>query len=149
PARAPPPRRRGGPRRGTATSPSRGRRPARRPGAGPAGETGYLPVPGMSLPEDLTHPAAGGFRSLADGREGRVLADRYGSTAPGNGEVPGAFRHEWVTFIHSSLRSVPVRRQVYRQGAEHPLAYLGGPRDKPGAGRPRPPRGQARVAARL
>jgi len=103
----------------------------------------------MSLPEDLTHSAAGGFRSLADGREVRVLADRYGFTAPGNGEVPGAFRHEWVTFIHSSLRSVPVKRQVYRQGAEHPLAYLGGPRDKPGAGRPRPPRGQARVAARL
>jgi len=55
---------------------------------GAAGEIGYLPVQGVPLPEDLTHPAAGGFRSLADGREVRVLADRYGFTAPGNGEVP-------------------------------------------------------------
>jgi len=51
--------------------------------------------------------------------------------------------------LPSSLRLVPVGRQVYRQGAEHPPTHLGGPRDRPGAGRPRPPRGQARVAACL
>jgi predicted NBD/HSP70 family sugar kinase len=57
---------------------------------GAAGEIGYLPVPGVPLPEDLTHPAAGGFRSLADGREVRALADRYGFTAAANGESVAA-----------------------------------------------------------
>src|SRR6266568_3864097 len=52
---------------------------------GAAGEIGYLPVPGVPLPEDLTHPAAGGFRSLADG-----LADRYGFAAPANGAAVAA-----------------------------------------------------------
>jgi predicted NBD/HSP70 family sugar kinase len=49
---------------------------------GAAGEIGYLPVPGVPLPEDLTHPASGGFRSLADGREVRRLAERFGFRAP-------------------------------------------------------------------
>lgn len=49
---------------------------------GAAGEIGYLPVPGVPLPEDLTHPASGGFRSLADGREVRSLAERSGFRAP-------------------------------------------------------------------
>jgi len=49
---------------------------------GAAGEIGYLPVPGVPLPEDLTHPASGGFRSLADGREVRLLAERFGFRAP-------------------------------------------------------------------
>jgi predicted NBD/HSP70 family sugar kinase len=57
---------------------------------GAAGEIGYLPVPGVPLPEDLTHPAAGGFRSLADGRQVRALAERYGFTAPANGEAVAA-----------------------------------------------------------
>ena len=57
---------------------------------GAAGEIGYLPVPGVPLPEDLTHPAAGGFRSLADGREVRALAERYGFTAPATGEAVAA-----------------------------------------------------------
>ena len=48
---------------------------------GAAGEIGYLPVPGVPLPEDLTHPASGGFRSLADGREVRLLAERFGFRA--------------------------------------------------------------------
>jgi len=34
--------------------------------------------------------------------------------------------YEWVTVLPSSLRWAPVARQVYRQGAEHPLAKLGG-----------------------
>jgi predicted NBD/HSP70 family sugar kinase len=57
---------------------------------GAAGEIGYLPVPGVPLPEDLTHPAAGGFRSLADGRAVRALAERYGFAAPANGAAVAA-----------------------------------------------------------
>jgi predicted NBD/HSP70 family sugar kinase len=57
---------------------------------GAAGEIGYLPVPGVPLPEDLTHPAAGGFRSLADGREVRLLAERFGFRAPVAAEAVAA-----------------------------------------------------------
>jgi hypothetical protein len=46
---------------------------------GAAGEIGYLPVPGVPLPEDLTHPAAGGFRSLADGRRSAPSPTATGS----------------------------------------------------------------------
>jgi predicted NBD/HSP70 family sugar kinase len=48
---------------------------------GAAGEIGYLPVPGVPLPEDLIHPGAGGFRSLVDARSVRMLAEQYGFTA--------------------------------------------------------------------
>ncbi|HEY5985885.1 MAG TPA: ROK family protein [Streptosporangiaceae bacterium] len=54
---------------------------------GAAGEIGYLPVPGVPLPEDLTHPAKGGFRSLADGSEVRGLAERHGFAAPSAAEA--------------------------------------------------------------
>ena len=57
---------------------------------GAAGEIGYLPVPGVPLPEDLTHPASGGFRSLADGREVRMLAERFGFGAPEAAEAVAA-----------------------------------------------------------
>ena len=57
---------------------------------GAAGEIGYLPVPGVPLPEDLTHPASGGFRSLADGREVRLLAERYGFRDPVAAEAVAA-----------------------------------------------------------
>ena len=57
---------------------------------GAAGEIGYLPVPGVPLPEDLTHPASGGFRSLADGREVRLLAERFGFRAPEAAEAVAA-----------------------------------------------------------
>src|SRR5215831_8757162 len=57
---------------------------------GAAGEIGYLPVPGVPLPEDLTHPATGAFRSLADGREVRLLAERYGFAAQANGDAVAA-----------------------------------------------------------
>jgi len=57
---------------------------------GAAGEIGYLPVPGVPLPEDLTHPASGGFRSLADGREVRLLAERFGFRAPVAAEAVAA-----------------------------------------------------------
>ena len=57
---------------------------------GAAGEIGYLPVPGVPLPEDLTHPASGGFRSLADGREVRLLAERFGFRTPEAAEAVAA-----------------------------------------------------------
>jgi predicted NBD/HSP70 family sugar kinase len=57
---------------------------------GAAGEIGYLPVPWVPLPEDLTHPAPGGFRSLADGREVRLLAERFGFRAPVAAEAVAA-----------------------------------------------------------
>ena len=57
---------------------------------GGAGEIGYLPVPGVPLPEDLTHPAAGGFRSLADGRQVRLLAEQYGFTETARNWAPRA-----------------------------------------------------------
>ena len=44
----------------------------------------------MPLPEDLTHPASGGFRSLADGREVRLLAERFGFRAPEAAEAVAA-----------------------------------------------------------
>lgn len=52
---------------------------------GAAGEIGYLPVPGAPLPEDLTHPAAGGFRSLAGGAAVLELAAGFGFRAASAG----------------------------------------------------------------
>lgn len=54
---------------------------------GAAGEIGYLPVPGAPLPEDLTHPAKGGFRSLASGNEVAALAASHGFGAATAGEA--------------------------------------------------------------
>ncbi len=56
---------------------------------GGAGEIGYLPVPGAPLPEDLTRPGTGGFRSLADARSVRMLAEQYGFTPTADGRAPG------------------------------------------------------------
>ncbi|HEV2374907.1 MAG TPA: ROK family transcriptional regulator [Streptosporangiaceae bacterium] len=54
---------------------------------GAAGEIGYLPVPGASLPEDLTHPSSGGFRSLVGARAVQALAAQYGFTGQTTGEA--------------------------------------------------------------
>lgn len=54
---------------------------------GAAGEIGYLPVPGADLPEDLTHPAAGGFRSLAGGGAVLELAAQHGIGGATAGEA--------------------------------------------------------------
>jgi predicted NBD/HSP70 family sugar kinase len=48
---------------------------------GAAGEIGYLPVPGVPLPEDVTHPATGAFQSLIGGQAVPALAARYGFEA--------------------------------------------------------------------
>ena len=50
--------------------------------AGAAGEIGYLPVPGVPLPQDIGHPATGAFQSLVGGPALRPLAAEYGFAAP-------------------------------------------------------------------
>ncbi len=45
---------------------------------GAAGEIGYLPVPGVPLPEDLTHPATGAFQRLVGAQAVVPLAAKYG-----------------------------------------------------------------------
>ena len=53
---------------------------------GAAGEIGYLPVPGVPLPDDVTHPATGAFQSLVGGQAVLPLAARHGFAGP----TPGA-----------------------------------------------------------
>ena len=48
---------------------------------GAAGEIGYLPVPGVPLPQDVTHPATGAFQSLIGGQAVPALAAEYGFEA--------------------------------------------------------------------
>lgn len=45
---------------------------------GAAGEIGYLPVPGVPLPLDVTHPDTGAFQSLAGAQAVLPLAAEYG-----------------------------------------------------------------------
>ena len=49
---------------------------------GAAGEIGYLPVPGVPLPEDVTHPATGAFQRLVGAQAVLSLALRYGFAEP-------------------------------------------------------------------
>jgi predicted NBD/HSP70 family sugar kinase len=49
---------------------------------GAAGEIGYLPVPGVPLPQDVTHPATGAFQSLVGAQAVLPLAAQYGFAAP-------------------------------------------------------------------
>jgi len=45
---------------------------------GAAGEIGYLPVPGVPLPQDVTHPATGAFQRLVGAQALVPLAAQYG-----------------------------------------------------------------------
>jgi predicted NBD/HSP70 family sugar kinase len=45
---------------------------------GAAGEIGYLPVPGVPLPQDVTHPATGAFQGLIGAQALLPLAAAYG-----------------------------------------------------------------------
>jgi predicted NBD/HSP70 family sugar kinase len=56
---------------------------------GAAGEIGYLPVPGVPLPQDITHPATGAFQSLVGAQAVLPLAAGYGF---GAGTAAGAVR---------------------------------------------------------
>jgi predicted NBD/HSP70 family sugar kinase len=49
---------------------------------GAAGEIGYLPVPGVPLPEDVTHPATGAFQRLVGAQALVPLAAQYGFSEP-------------------------------------------------------------------
>jgi len=49
---------------------------------GAAGEIGYLPVPGVPLPQDVSHPATGAFQSLIGAQALLPLAAGYGFTEP-------------------------------------------------------------------
>jgi len=49
---------------------------------GAAGEIGYLPVPGVPLPQDVTHPATGAFQSLVGAQALLPLAARHGFAEP-------------------------------------------------------------------
>jgi predicted NBD/HSP70 family sugar kinase len=49
---------------------------------GAAGEIGYLPVPGVPLPEDVTHPATGAFQRLVGAQALLPLAAQYGFGQP-------------------------------------------------------------------
>jgi predicted NBD/HSP70 family sugar kinase len=57
---------------------------------GAAGEIGYLPVPGVPLPQDVTHPATGAFQSLVGAQAVLPLAARYGFTGPTAAAAVGA-----------------------------------------------------------
>ncbi|MGH3305764.1 MAG: ROK family transcriptional regulator, partial [Streptosporangiaceae bacterium] len=55
---------------------------------GAAGEIGYLPVPGVPLPQDVTHPATGAFQRLVGAQALVPLAAEYGlRAATGAGAV--------------------------------------------------------------
>ena len=49
---------------------------------GAAGEIGYLPVPGVPLPQDVSHPATGAFQSLVGAQAVLPLAASFGFAAP-------------------------------------------------------------------
>jgi len=49
---------------------------------GAAGEIGYLPVPGVPLPQDVTHPATGAFQRLVGAQALLPLAAQYGFAEP-------------------------------------------------------------------
>jgi predicted NBD/HSP70 family sugar kinase len=59
---------------------------------GAAGEIGYLPVPGVPLPQDLdlTHPATGAFQRLVGAQAVLPLAAEYGFAAPTAGAAVAA-----------------------------------------------------------
>ena len=49
---------------------------------GAAGEIGYLPVPGVPLPQDVTHPATGAFQRLVGAQAVLPLAAEFGFSGP-------------------------------------------------------------------
>jgi predicted NBD/HSP70 family sugar kinase len=57
---------------------------------GAAGEIGYLPVPGVPLPEDVTHPATGAFQRLVGAQALLPLAAQYGFGEPSAAQAVAA-----------------------------------------------------------
>ena len=100
---------------------------------GAAGEIGYLPVPGADLPEDLTHPAAGGFRSLAGGGAVLELAAQHGIGGATAGEAvraavsgPDAGRGRAGEFLAELARRVAVGVAGIAVTLDPGLLVLGG-----------------------
>ncbi len=89
---------------------------------GAAGEIGYLPVPGVPLPQDVTHPATGAFQRLVGAQAVLPLAAGYGFAertaaatvraaiaAAGAGEARGdAFLSELAGRVATGVASVCV-----------------------------------------
>jgi predicted NBD/HSP70 family sugar kinase len=89
--------------------------------AGAAGEIGYLPVPGVPLPQDITRPATGAFQSLVGAQAVEPLAAGYGFSGPaavavrsavaaaGSGDERGqAFLGELASRVATGVASVCV-----------------------------------------
>jgi predicted NBD/HSP70 family sugar kinase len=90
--------------------------------AGAAGEIGYLPVPGVPLPQDVTHPATGAFQSLVGAQALRPLAASYGFAEPtasaavraavaaadDGGERGGAFLAELASRVATGVAAICV-----------------------------------------
>ena len=90
--------------------------------AGAAGEIGYLPVPGVPLPQDVTHPATGAFQSLVGAQALRPLAASYGFAEPtasaavraavaaadNGGERGGAFLAELASRVATGVAAICV-----------------------------------------
>jgi predicted NBD/HSP70 family sugar kinase len=57
---------------------------------GAAGEIGYLPVPGVPLPHDVTHPATGALQSLLGAHAVLQLAARHGFADPAAADAAAA-----------------------------------------------------------
>ena len=106
---------------------------------GAAGEIGYLPVPGAPLPEDLTHPSAGGFRSLVGAVPVQALAAEHGfrgSTAweavQGAVAAMEAGDPDAGIFLSELARRVAVGVAAISVTLDPGLVVLGGPVGKAG-----------------
>jgi predicted NBD/HSP70 family sugar kinase len=89
---------------------------------GAAGEIGYLPVPGVPLPQDVSHPATGAFQSLIGAQALVPLAASYGFTeatagaavraaheaASAGAEQGGAFLTELAGRVATGVASICV-----------------------------------------
>lgn len=93
---------------------------------GAAGEIGYLPVPGVPLPQDVSHPATGAFQSLVGAQAVLPLAashgfnastaaqavraavDASGSGADGTGRAGAAFLDELAARVATGVAAVSV-----------------------------------------
>jgi predicted NBD/HSP70 family sugar kinase len=100
---------------------------------GAAGEIGYLPVPGVPLPEDLTHPADGGFRSLVGGKAVQDLAAEHGFAGASAGDVvkaavaaAAAGRRRGQDFLTELARRVAVGVAAIAVTLDPGLVVLGG-----------------------
>ena len=115
---------------------------------GAAGEIGYLPVPGVPLPQDITHPATGAFQSLVGAQALLPLAAGYGFAAPRaqrrGGRARAVARRPAEAGRRARRRGVP--RRAGRPGGDRRGRDLRGARPRAGrAGRRGRPGGRDRA----